>query len=249
MAGMPGHRGWGRLRQLPTVSKRWQASYVGPNFRRYNAPTTFARKRDAEKWLDDQRLSIEKGGWIAPPTKSHAKRLRDRRTVNGLQEQLRKARKTLQTARDRIVLLEASSEELTKQLGEVRETLRTVQKRLQAARERAIESIDISQINTMTGESIDIAAVSGCFVYIIRGADDEPLYVGKSINVLGRIAGHFAQGGQLNKPEKRALAVRIQLIRCANTDAMHAMETRLIRLYRPPWNVVGIDLIDEAKSA
>jgi predicted GIY-YIG superfamily endonuclease len=239
MAGMPGHRGWGTLRPSGT---RWQASYIGPDLQRHKAPSTFTHKADGATWLDDQRLSIEMGNWRAPLTKLRAKTLRDRRTVNGLQERLQKARKSLQTARDRIALLETRSEELTK-------TLRTVQKRLQAAREQAIASIDISQNNIMTGESIDIAAVMGCFVYIIRGANDEPLYVGKSINVLGRIAGHFAQGGQLNKPEKRALAVRIQLIRCANADAMHAMETRLIRLYRPPWNVMGIDLIDEAKSA
>ena len=49
MAGKKGHRGWGRIRRLP--SKRFQANYVGPDLVRHNAPTTFTTKMDAEAFL------------------------------------------------------------------------------------------------------------------------------------------------------------------------------------------------------
>ena len=59
MAGKKGHRGWGRIRRLP--SKRFQANYVGPDLVRHNAPTTFTTKMDAEAFLHAERRSIEQG--------------------------------------------------------------------------------------------------------------------------------------------------------------------------------------------
>lgn len=64
MAGKAGHRGWGRIRQLP--SGKWQANYVGPDLVRHNAPATFSTKMDAEHWLSNERRSIERDEWIAP---------------------------------------------------------------------------------------------------------------------------------------------------------------------------------------
>ena len=46
MAGRS-RRGFGAIRKLP--SKRWQASYVGPDEARHTAPTTFATKMDRHR--------------------------------------------------------------------------------------------------------------------------------------------------------------------------------------------------------
>lgn len=60
MAGTT-HRSFGYLRRLP--SKRWQASYVGPDTQRYKAPTTYLAKIDAEGWLADRKREIDAGLW------------------------------------------------------------------------------------------------------------------------------------------------------------------------------------------
>ena len=52
---------WGTIRKLP--SKRYQASYIGPDNKRHNAPTTFTTKNQARLWLAEQQLAIEKGSW------------------------------------------------------------------------------------------------------------------------------------------------------------------------------------------
>jgi integrase len=57
-------RQFGYVRRLP--SKRWQASYVGPDLARHAAPFTFDAKLDAEAWLLAERKIIEGGNWIAP---------------------------------------------------------------------------------------------------------------------------------------------------------------------------------------
>jgi hypothetical protein len=64
MAGKKGRRGWGRIRRLP--SKQHQASYIGPDRVRHNAPKTFAAKMDAEGWLASERRLIELGIWTPP---------------------------------------------------------------------------------------------------------------------------------------------------------------------------------------
>lgn len=65
LVGKPGRRGWGRIRQLPS-SRRYQASYVGPDLVRHNAPHTFTAKMDAEYWLADERRRIERDEWTPP---------------------------------------------------------------------------------------------------------------------------------------------------------------------------------------
>ena len=55
---------WGAVRKLP--SKKYQASYLGPDRIRYTAPTTFTTKAMATSWLAAQRNLIESGEWVNP---------------------------------------------------------------------------------------------------------------------------------------------------------------------------------------
>ena len=66
MTGKPGRRGWGYIRKLP--SGRFQASYIGDDLKRHNAPRTFTAKMDAEAWLAKERRELEVGTW-EPPSK------------------------------------------------------------------------------------------------------------------------------------------------------------------------------------
>ena len=61
---MTARRGFGNLRKLP--SGRWQASYVGPDGQRHNAPATFGTKTDAGGWLAAQQTDIARGTWGKP---------------------------------------------------------------------------------------------------------------------------------------------------------------------------------------
>ncbi|MGH3477376.1 MAG: tyrosine-type recombinase/integrase [Nocardioidaceae bacterium] len=70
MAGKAGHRGFGHLRRLP--SGRWQASYVGPDLARHNAPTTFEAKEDGEEWLAARRREITGDDWQPPKARTTA---------------------------------------------------------------------------------------------------------------------------------------------------------------------------------
>lgn len=68
-------RSFGALRKLP--SKRWQASYLGPDLVRHTAPVTFDTKGDAEAWLGMEenlvRRHVNYGEpWASP--KDRAKR-------------------------------------------------------------------------------------------------------------------------------------------------------------------------------
>lgn len=54
-------RSFGAVRKLP--SGRFQASYLDPNGKRINAPTTFTTKTDADAWLSIQRAALETGQW------------------------------------------------------------------------------------------------------------------------------------------------------------------------------------------
>lgn len=54
-------RRFGYVRRLP--SRRWHASFIGPNGHRQNAPHTFATKGDADRWLSRAELDIARGEW------------------------------------------------------------------------------------------------------------------------------------------------------------------------------------------
>lgn len=64
-------RGFGTLRRLP--SKRWQATYVGPDLARHTGPYTFASKMDAEVWLGQERALVAGDGWVAPQRRAEIK--------------------------------------------------------------------------------------------------------------------------------------------------------------------------------
>jgi integrase len=64
MANRPGHRRFGFVRKLP--SGRYQASYLGPDGRRRNAPTTFERKKDADLYLSRVESLMAQGEWTDP---------------------------------------------------------------------------------------------------------------------------------------------------------------------------------------
>ena len=55
---------FGTLRELP--SGRYQASYVGDDGERYNAPGTFDNKTDGRGWLAAQSVKVHGGDWQAP---------------------------------------------------------------------------------------------------------------------------------------------------------------------------------------
>ena len=55
-------------------SGRWQASYVGPDLVRHNAPHTYTAKMDAERWLADERRLIEQDNWNPPAARSAEKK-------------------------------------------------------------------------------------------------------------------------------------------------------------------------------
>ncbi|MGO1385797.1 MAG: tyrosine-type recombinase/integrase, partial [Arachnia sp.] len=60
----------GNIRRLP--SKRYQATYLGPDGTRHNAPTTFDTKGDADAWLSMESSRITSHKWRpAPPVRSH----------------------------------------------------------------------------------------------------------------------------------------------------------------------------------
>ena len=67
-------RSFGAIRRLP--SKMYQASYIGPDLGRHNAPGTFTSKADAEGWLAMERRLIEWDEWT-PPARRKAKQQHD----------------------------------------------------------------------------------------------------------------------------------------------------------------------------
>ena len=58
---MKKRRSFGNVRQLP--SGKYQASYVGPDGKRHNAPTTFHNLAAANKFLARVEIAIEDGRW------------------------------------------------------------------------------------------------------------------------------------------------------------------------------------------
>src|SRR5687767_3259381 len=64
---MAHRRGFGAIRKLP--SRRYQASYVGPDTVRHTAPQTFQTREDAEAWLAARRAEITGDDWTPPRSK------------------------------------------------------------------------------------------------------------------------------------------------------------------------------------
>jgi integrase len=63
-------RGWGHIRRLPSRRApgrgRYQASYIGRDNRRHNAPHTFADSICAERWLAEERRLRDSEDWTTP---------------------------------------------------------------------------------------------------------------------------------------------------------------------------------------
>ena len=57
-------RSFGAMRRLP--SGRWQASYIAPDGLRRRAPSTFATKTDADRWLVTMQADIVDNRWRDP---------------------------------------------------------------------------------------------------------------------------------------------------------------------------------------
>ncbi len=69
MSAKKGQRPWGHIRKLD--SGRFQASFIGPDLRRYNGPRPFDSKMLAEGWLARERKLIQDAAydgtrWISP---------------------------------------------------------------------------------------------------------------------------------------------------------------------------------------
>lgn len=62
-------RTFGNIRKLP--SGRFQASYIGNDGHRHNAPRTFHTKTDANQWLTIEEASLIKGTWESPVVAHH----------------------------------------------------------------------------------------------------------------------------------------------------------------------------------
>jgi hypothetical protein len=79
MAAKHGQRRWGHIRKLE--SGRLQASFIGPDLKRYNGPVTFDSRTFAEGWLARERelvqLSAYNGTrWVSHVERSQARALR-----------------------------------------------------------------------------------------------------------------------------------------------------------------------------
>ncbi len=61
---MPTRRRFGSVRRLP--SGRWQARYWDAADNRIGAPTTFATKSDAQRWLSATETDMSRGEWYDP---------------------------------------------------------------------------------------------------------------------------------------------------------------------------------------
>lgn len=63
---------FGYVRKLP--SGRYQGSYLGPDGKRHNGPSTFTHKADAQAWITGERRLVEYGTWTSPAARAEALR-------------------------------------------------------------------------------------------------------------------------------------------------------------------------------
>ncbi|MCX6495149.1 MAG: DpnII family type II restriction endonuclease [Actinobacteria bacterium] len=59
-----GKRSFGYIRKLP--SGRFQASYVGPDGKRYFGPGSYRARKDANEWISKRQVEIQSETWIVP---------------------------------------------------------------------------------------------------------------------------------------------------------------------------------------
>lgn len=73
MSGRNGHRAWGHIKKQRTRAVSYQASFIGPDQRRYYAPRTFSSRMNAERWLVGEKdyldsCAVTNGPRWRPPT-------------------------------------------------------------------------------------------------------------------------------------------------------------------------------------
>ncbi|WP_018216438.1 DEDD exonuclease domain-containing protein [Salinispora vitiensis] len=92
-------------------------------------------------------------------------------------------------------------------------------------------------------------------VYLFRGTDDRPLYVGTSVDIATRVRSYFTAGEKRARiSEMLAAAERVEAVECAHPLEAQVRELRLIGTHAPPYNrrskfperVVWLKLTDEA---
>jgi integrase len=106
MPASSGRRRFGRVRKLP--SGRWQARYPGPDGRDRAAPSTFATKTDAARFLAAVEVDMGRGVWLDPlrsgvTLREYSQAWLAERTVRGRRLAVR-TRETYQHSLDRWVL-------------------------------------------------------------------------------------------------------------------------------------------------
>jgi DNA polymerase-3 subunit epsilon len=74
-------------------------------------------------------------------------------------------------------------------------------------------------------------------VYLFRGRDDRPLYVGTSGSIATRVRSYFTAAEKRSRiNEMLAAAVRVDAVVCAHTLEAEVREVRLIAIHKPPYN-------------
>lgn len=80
-----------------------------------------------------------------------------------------------------------------------------------------------------------LPAVPG--VYVFRGPDDRPLYVGTSTNIATRVRSYFTAAEKRARiSEMLAAAGRVEAVECAHPLEAEVRELRLIAAHAPPYN-------------
>lgn len=119
-------------------------------------------------------------------------------------------------------------DEVVHALGELAKQPDGPRPRRAATLKRTPESIR----NAVKASLQDAIDPSGYVVYLLWGDDlEQPLYIGRSTNVLTRLGTHLGDGS------KRGAVRKVSMIRCDSERTMCKMEERMIRLYRPEWNI------------
>ncbi|MBX6354868.1 MAG: DEDD exonuclease domain-containing protein [Micromonosporaceae bacterium] len=74
-------------------------------------------------------------------------------------------------------------------------------------------------------------------VYVFRGRDDRPLYVGTSADIAARVRSYFtASEKRARISEMLAAAERVEAVECAHALEAEVRELRLIAAHAPPYN-------------
>jgi hypothetical protein len=137
-----------------------------------------------------------------------------------LRDDLRERKALAEAERRRVAATTAAS--IRKHLAQLEITDEVGFKRVRNCAEALLENL-----------RVDVFDPHGFCVYLLWSDDTErPIYVGQSINVMGRVGSHMTS-------DKGPLTRRVQIVRCTSREQMCALEASLIELYQPPMNTAG----------